>query len=139
MTYNGPMPSVTEETEGFFEAAKKGIFALHRCRLCHTWYWPASGCRHCHNEPFLANMTWEPASGRGALFSYAIPRRTFHPAFPAPFVYGLVKLEEGPLIPCGIDVAPEDARVGLPLEAYFVALSPEYTVPRFRALSARPG
>src|ERR1700726_4305281 len=84
MTYSGPMPSVTEETEGFFAAAKQGIFALHRCTHCRTWYWPASACRHCHNEPFLANMRWEAASGRGELFSVVVPRRTFHPAFPAP-------------------------------------------------------
>ena len=135
MTYNGPLPSVTEETEGFFEAARNGVFALHRCAHCRTWYWPASACRECPNEPFLANMRWEKASGRGTLFSVVIPRRTFHPAFPAPFVYALVKLDEGPLMPVGVDIPPETAKVGLPVEAYMVKLSEDFTVPRFRAVS----
>jgi uncharacterized OB-fold protein len=136
MAYNGPMPSVTEESAGFFEAAKRQEFALHRCNKCGRWYWPASACTACDNEPFMANMEWTPASGRGQIFACITARRTFHPQFQAPFVYGLVKTEEGPLIPCGIDVAPEDARVGLPVEVYFVELSEEYTVPRFRALKA---
>jgi uncharacterized OB-fold protein len=131
MTYNGPLPSPTEETEGFFEAAKKGIFALHRCAHCRRFYWPASACRHCDNDPFLANMRWEAASGKGEIFSLVVPRRTFHPAFPAPFVYALIKLQEGPLMPCGVDVDPDDAYIGLPVEAHFVELSPEFTVPRF--------
>jgi uncharacterized OB-fold protein len=132
MSYAGPMPSITEESEGFFEAARRGVLALHRCSLCGAWYWPASGCRNCRNGPFLSNMSWQPASGRATLFSYTIPRRTFHPAFPAPFVYGLVRTQEGPLIPCGIDVEPDNARIGMPLEVHFVSLSPEYVVPRFR-------
>jgi uncharacterized OB-fold protein len=132
MAYNGPMPSVTEETEGFFAAAKQGIFTLHRCKHCGMWYWPASACRNDHNEPFLANMRWEPASGKGEIYSVVVPRRTFHPAFPAPFVYALVKLQEGPRMPVGVDVAPEKARIGLPVEAYFVELSSDFSVPRFR-------
>jgi uncharacterized OB-fold protein len=136
MTYNGPMPSVTEETAGFFAAAKQGVFALHRCAKCRAWYWPASACRRCDNEPFLANMHWEPASGKGEIFSVVIPRRTFHPAFPSPFVYALVKLQEGPLMPVGVDVEPEKARIGLPVEAYMVELSPEFSVPRFRPAAA---
>ena len=130
--YDGPLPSVTEETEGFWRAAREKVFALHRCTGCGAYYWPASACKTCRNEPFLANMKWEPASGKGEIFAHVVCQRTFHPAIPAPFVYGLVKLAEGPLMPCGIDVAPEQARVGLPVEAYFVELTPEFTVPWFR-------
>ncbi len=132
MAYDGPMPSVTEETRGFFEAARRKVLALHRCRKCRRWYWPASACTACDNEPFLANMQWEEASGKGEIFAFIVARRTFHPQFQAPFVYGLVKTAEGQLIPCGIDVAPHEARVGLAVEAHFVELTPDYTVPRFR-------
>ncbi len=38
-------------------------------------------------------------------------------------------------MPCGIDVDPAEACVGLPVEAYFVKLSDEFTVPRFRAIA----
>jgi hypothetical protein len=31
---------------------------------------------------------------------------------------------------------PDEARIGLPVEVYFTELSPEYTVPRFRAVKA---
>ncbi len=132
MAYNGPLPMYTEEAEGFWAAAKNKVLALHRCASCGTWYWPASACRKCRNEPFMAKMKWEKASGKGKIFSYVVCRRPFHPAFPPPFVYALVKLDEGPLMPCGVDVAPEKARVGLPVEAYFVELNADWTIPRFR-------
>ena len=134
MAYAGPLPTPTEETEGFWQAAQQGVFTLHRCTTCGTWYWPASACRKHDNAPFLSNMRWEPASGRGTVFAHVIARRTFHPAFPAPFVYALIKLDEGPLFPCAIDIAPEQVRVGLPVRAEFVTLSPEFKVPRFVAL-----
>lgn len=130
--YKGPLPSVTEESAGFFEAAKKRVFALHRCTTCGTFYWPASACRKCPNGPFMANMRWEPASGRGTIFSFVVGRRAFHPAFPPPFVYALIKLEEGPLMPCAVDVAPQQAKVGMPVKVEFVDLSPDFTVPHFR-------
>jgi hypothetical protein len=38
-------------------------------------------------------------------------------------------------MPCGIDVDPADASIGLPVEAYFVELSEEFTVPRFRPIA----
>jgi uncharacterized OB-fold protein len=131
MAYTGPMPMSTEETEGFWAAAKKKVFTLHRCGKCGTSYWPASACRKCKNDPFLANMTWEKASGKGKIFSFIVVRRAFHPAFPPPYVYALVKLDEGPLFPCAVEVAPEKAKVGMPVEVRWTELSPEWNVPKF--------
>ena len=132
MTYTGPLPSSTEETEGFWKAAKQKVFTLHRCNKCKTSYWPASACRKCQNDPFFTNMTWEKASGKGKIFSFIVVRRPFHPSFPPPYVYALIKLDEGPLFPCAVDVDPEKATVGMPVEVQFVELSPEWNVPRFR-------
>jgi uncharacterized OB-fold protein len=132
MAYAGPMPSPTEEMAGFWEAAGRGVLALHRCGTCGAWHWPASACRTCRNAPFMSNMSWQPASGKATLFSFVIPRRTFHPAFPAPFVYGMVRCAEGPLMPAPVDVVPEAAKIGMALDVHFTKLSAEFTVPRFR-------
>jgi uncharacterized OB-fold protein len=132
MSYTGPLPSPTEETQGFWDACRDEVFTLHRCAKCGACYFPASACTKCDNDPCLANMKWEKVSGKGKIFSFVVCRRMFHPSFPPPFVYGLIELDEGPLIPCGIDVDPEAAKNGMPVEVYFQTLNDEFKVPRFR-------
>ena len=55
------------------------------------------------------------------------------PAFDYPLVVALVELEEGTrLVSDLVDVAPEDVRVGMPVEVQFVACDPDLTLPLFR-------
>jgi uncharacterized OB-fold protein len=128
-----PIPVVLEEMQPFWDALKEKRFVLLRCSKCKAWYWPFAACRTCRNDEYFANMTWEPASGRGKVFSFTRPQWTFHPAIPAPFVYAEVELEEGPIMPSNvIGCKPEDVKVGMPLEVEFVEVTPGLILPKFR-------
>lgn len=84
-----------------------------RCSDCDALQFPPrAACRACRG----ANLRGQRLSGRGSVYSYAevnhAPR-----GFQAPYLVGLVRLEEGTLVTAQLtDLEPEDARIGLPVE-----------------------
>jgi uncharacterized protein len=67
-------------------------------------------------------------SGRGELFSWAVVRRAFLPAFEeqVPFVSALVAIEEDPavrIVTNIVDVDPDDLRADMPVLVTFRPLS----------------
>ena len=71
----------------------------------------------------------------GVIFSFTVSHRAFHPGISddVPYVIAIVALEEGPRLMCRIrGVEPEEVRVGLPVEVFFEAVTPEVTLPFFR-------
>jgi uncharacterized OB-fold protein len=135
MSAERPRPNIDEDIAPFWAAVAERRFVLLRCTTCGAWYWPASYCRNHGNEPFMANLEWQDASGRGTVFAFTIHRRAFHPAFAAevPYVYALIALDEGPMFGSNIvDCAPEDVRTGMPVEVTFVERAESGMLPLFR-------
>src|SRR6476660_6654820 len=69
---------------------------ITRCESCDRFVWyPDEHCAQCGGE-----LTWTPVSGRGTLFSWAVVRRAFLPAFAeqVPFVTALIALDEDPFV-----------------------------------------
>lgn len=119
-----PLPEPDfEPTRPFFEAAARGELAIPRCRACGGWVWyPADACRACGG----ADLPWTAVSGRGTLFTWAVVRRTLAKPLEAPFVTGLVALEEDPsvrLVTRIVDCEPDALRVDAPVEVVFRTLS----------------
>jgi len=108
-------------TRPFFEAAARGELRIPRCEACRRWQWyPAERCAGCGG----CRLAWEPVSGRGTLFSYAIVHRAlFKEIAPlVPFVSALVALDEDPGVRLAtriVDCEPAALRVDLPLRAVF--------------------
>jgi uncharacterized OB-fold protein len=117
-----PLPDLTDDrTAPFFQGAAAGELRIPRCDTCRrfTWY-PAESCRACGEESF----TWTATAGRGTLFTWALVRRAFLPAFESmvPFVTALVALEEDPavrVVTYIVDTEPAGLAAGLPLRAVF--------------------
>lgn len=143
-----PLPDLTDvRVLPYFEAAEAGRLALPRCDGCTRWVWyPADVCPQCH----AAEMTWQPTSGRGRLFTWVVVRRAFIPAFEeqVPFVSALVSLEEDPrvrLVTRIVEAGPEELEPGMALRATFVPLrfptvpDREVTVPFFVPDVSQPG
>jgi uncharacterized OB-fold protein len=78
---------------------------------------------------------WAKSSGRGKLHTWTVVTFPMHPSYTdeVPYAVTLIEMEEGPRIVSRIvDVAPQDLRMGLPVEVIFDAVTDEVTLPMFR-------
>lgn len=93
-----PLPDLGDPRVGpFYAAASRGELAVPRCTSCGRFVWyPAEECPRCGGS----DHPWVALSGRGTLFSWAVVRRPFHPAYEdlVPFVAGLVAIVEDPAV-----------------------------------------
>ncbi len=93
-----PLPDLEDPlTAEFFAGAARGELVIPRCGECGRFVWyPAPQCDACG----AAEPRWVPVSGAATLFTWAVVRRPFLPAFAAkvPFVTALVALVEDPAV-----------------------------------------
>ena len=117
-----PLPDLTDErTAEYFAGAARGELMLPRCAACHRLVWyPEEECPSCGGRTF----TWTRVSGRGRVFTWAVVRRAFLPAFEemVPFVTALVALDDDPrirIVSYVVDCEPDGLAADLPVEAVF--------------------
>jgi len=120
-----PLPDVDDPlTAPYFAGAARGELMITRCEACEAYVWyPQEHCPDCEGA-----LTWEPVSGAATLFSWAIVRRAFLPAFAeqVPFVTALVALVEDPAVRLPtylVDADPESLRADEPVRVTFRPLS----------------
>ncbi|MBI4334401.1 MAG: Zn-ribbon domain-containing OB-fold protein [Chloroflexi bacterium] len=130
-----PMPSPDDDIAPMYEGLKKHEFRLCHCKKCGAWYWPATDCMKHDSEPYLGNMEWAKASGKGKVFTFNVHYRAFHPGFvdELPYVYAMIELDEGPMITSNIiGCDPKEVKVGMPVEVVFQDINDQFTLPMFR-------
>ena len=87
------LPSTDGLNGAFYGFLAKGELRLQRCTTCGTWrHPPRYRCAHCDS----AEVAWEPASGRGRVYSWTVTHRAVDPAFTPPYAILVVELDEGP-------------------------------------------
>jgi uncharacterized protein len=111
-----PRPTPSPVTEPFWAATAKNEFLVQRCRACgRAQFYPKITCTTCGS----LELDWEPASGRGTLYTFTIARRATHPALEdaVPYVVAIVELAEGPRVTGNlVDCSVDDVRVGMAVE-----------------------
>jgi len=128
-----PAPMVTDDNAVFWDATLDGRLVAQGCAECgRLRHPPRPMCPHCHSlEVDVVDL-----SGRGSLYSYALLHHPRHPAFEYPVIAALVDLDEGVrLVSNLVDVAPDDIRIGMPLEVAFVPTADAAVVPVFRPVA----
>lgn len=108
-----PGPTVIALTRPFWEAAAEGRLLVQRCEDCgKAVFYPRGICPHCWSP----RLKWDEASGRGRLKSFSVVHKPGHPSWlpVAPYVVGLVELEEGPTMTSFI-LAEDEPAVGDPV------------------------
>jgi uncharacterized OB-fold protein len=128
-----PAPVLTEDSEGFWLAAKEGRLVIQRCKDCgRVRHPPRPTCPDCHS----LEREWMPATGNGVVYSYALLHHPQHPAFSYPVSAALVELEDGVrLVTNLVDVDPNEVRIGMEVEVTFEATADDFAVPVFRPRS----
>jgi uncharacterized OB-fold protein len=87
------LPSTDGLNGEFYGFLARGELRLQRCTACGTWrHPPRIRCANCGS----LEVTWEPASGRGRVYSWTVTHRAVDPAFTPPYAILVVELEEGP-------------------------------------------
>ena len=138
-TPSKPVPVPDEESRPFFDGARQGVLLLRRCHACSSFMSPTGGigtplrprCASC----FSADLEWAPASGRGALYSFALMHQVYDPAFAdeVPYNIAVVEHDEGVRMTTNVvGCANEELWIGMPLEVTFEHVSEEVAIPKFR-------
>lgn len=107
-----PAPEANPETQAFWDAAARGQLLLKRCKACgELHYYPRAICPFCFSD----KTEWEPASGKGKIYSWSVMRRV-----PQPYAIAYVTLAEGPTILTNIvDCDLEQLRIGQDVRLLF--------------------
>jgi uncharacterized OB-fold protein len=133
-----PRPQPTEWSEGFWQGCARGELVIQRCDAClRLRHYPQPLCPHCRG----ARSSWQPVSGRGEVYSYAVCHRAFHPAFAraVPYVVATIELEEGVRMVADLaGVEPGEVRIGMPVRVCFERVDDAIALPRFRPAAAVP-
>lgn len=126
-----PVPEPDDQSQEFFDGAKRGEQMLSRCNECKAWLHPAAPvCTECQG----ADLAWAKASGRATVFTFGVMHQFYHPGFTAdlPYNVAIVELEEGPRVNTNlVNIANEDIKVGMAVKATFVDQGGGVFIPKF--------
>ncbi len=130
--YAKPLPLLTPDNRGYWEAARRHELCLPHCRACgRPHYPPGPVCPFC----FAPEPEYRRLSGRGEISAWVVVHKAWFAAFAGEIPYAVVQveLEEGPRLTAGVVELGERAlRVGLPVEVVFREVTAEVTLPMFR-------
>ena len=137
-TTERPLPGIHPDNERYWTSAHERALELPKCSRCGEVFYPLTNrCRNC-----LSNaLEWLPVSGKAKLITWNIMHQIYDPAFKdlAPYVVGVVELEEGARMISNIIEAPHDSlAVGMELALDYIDISPEVTLPVYRPARSAP-
>lgn len=137
-----PRPGINNDNEFFWEGARQHELRMQRDPVSGELFHPPGPRR----DPATGSwdLQYEVCSGRGTLYSFAVPHYPQVPGFTYPVLVGLVELEEGPRIIANlVGVERADLAIGMPLEVSWLETHPALvegatdsrgpiTIPQFR-------
>jgi uncharacterized OB-fold protein len=92
------LPDVGDEAAApFWDGTARGELLVQACGACGKWRMPPRPmCPHCRS----IEVRWVPTSGRGTVWSFAVPHPPLLPAYAelAPYNVIIVALDEDPTI-----------------------------------------
>jgi len=128
--YFKPLPKPSPTSRPFWEAARKHELKLQKCGACNRFiYYPRDRCPNCFSD----QLSWQPVSGRGKLYSYTTVHRASTRSFAdAPYVLAIVELDEGPRMTTNMTVPQDQLKVGMPVTVVFDDVTKDHTLVKFK-------
>ncbi len=131
-----PLPAVDDLTRPFWEAAKQHQLVMQRCQACGYFnHPPKPTCDAC----LSSQLAFEPVSGKGTVFSFAIMHQPNIAGFEGqiPYLNLMVELDEQPMLLL-VSHLPgserDNVHVGRRVEVYFEDIDEETSLPQFRLI-----
>jgi len=120
--WRGPVPVADIDGAPFWDGLRRHELVILRCGECRTWvHPPQASCPRC----LSMDLTPEPVSGRGIVYSFTVANREFAPGIPPPYVAALVDLDEQDnlrLVTNLVNVTIGDVAIGMPVRVVFCDL-----------------
>ena len=135
-----PVPAVSAETNGWWEAAAHHRLVVQRCRDCgQTRHPPGPVCPRCRSTA----SQWSELPGTGTVFTFTVVRQAFIPSLAdrIPYVVIAVELDGAEKIDGAggarmvsnlIEIDPAEVTIGMAVEVVWEDMGPALAVPRFR-------
>lgn len=128
-----PRPALSKDVAFFWEGVKRKELLIQRCAGCgQLRHPPRPMCPSCQS------LKWDTvtASGKGTIHSFVVFHYPPFPPFENPYVVAVVDLQEGTrLISNVIGVDPKAVKIGMAVQAEFVAVDEEMILPQFRPVA----
>ncbi|MFT3866708.1 MAG: OB-fold domain-containing protein [Solirubrobacterales bacterium] len=132
-----PLPFFDADNLPFWESCREHAMRLQECAECgFLRYYPGPVCPECSSR----ECRWAAVAGTGTVYTFSVVERPASPAFAAdvPYVYAVVELDEGPMMPTNVvDVDPAEVTIGMRVEIAYRDVTPEVTLPAFRPAGGR--
>jgi hypothetical protein len=137
-----PRPGINRDNEFFWEGCRRHELRMQRDPATGELFHPPAPKRNPSTGTW--DLEYAVCSGRGRLYSYALPHYPQAPGFKYPVIVGLVELEEGPrLVSNIVGVDRDQLEIGMPLEVTWLDSHPALvegatdsrgpiTIPQFR-------
>lgn len=132
-----PIPATPKLVDGlydrpFWEHVKARAMALQCCDECGAFrHPPGPACPECLSE----RASWVPVRGEGTILSWVVFRRTYLPAYPAPYNVIAVRLSEGPIVISNLEGEPPcEDWIGLAVRLVHATMPDGAVLPRFVAV-----
>lgn len=122
-------------TAPFWEGARKHRLLMQRCAGCGLVRWPPKPvCPNCLRAGAVED--WQEVADTGAIWSFIVYHRAFHPWFAdkVPYNVAYVKLDAGPMFIS--NVLGSGLEIGGRVKAHFDDVTPEVTLVRFEQLES---
>ncbi len=123
MTTGQAMPGADNLAEAYFSWHDQGELRLQRCSGCGRWrHPPLVTCPECGSS----DLSWQPASGLGTVFSWTVTHYPLVQAFSEllPYVDAVVACEEGPRVfALLLGVDPDTVSLDMPVRVDFADLA----------------
>lgn len=132
--YDKPLPTIDDESKGFWEGCKLHELRMQICRDCGFYCFPPFPmCPRCNSM----DRKWERVSGQGKIYSWYVVHHATHPDFvnDVPYMVVVVTLaEQEDLHLAGnmVDCKPENIWVGMPVEVVFEDVTQDVAFPRWK-------
>jgi uncharacterized OB-fold protein len=124
-----PLPRPTALSRPFWDACREHRLIVQRCDNCgaHVFI-PQAFCPRCRST----SLSWVDSAGRGEIVTFTVVWRPQTPAFEAPYVVAVVRLDEGyEMMTNIIETLPDAVEIGARVAIRFLDVTPEISLPCF--------
>lgn len=124
--------AIDDESKPYWDGLKDEKLYIQYCGDCHQYiFYPRMLCPHCFSE----KINWHESYGTGKIYSFTVVHQAFGPfKDEAPFVVGIIELDEGVRMMTRILGEKEQIAIDKPVSVVFTWVENDLVLPYFQVI-----